>query len=328
MVTMEPRIKQIPLLVVAGPTASGKTRLAVELARRLQGEVISADSMQVYADLAIGTARPTAEEMGGIPHHLIGFLPLQESYSVARYVQDAHRATEAVWTAGRLPILAGGTGLYIQSLLDNLTFTEEGADPAQRAALKARAETEGGAPLLEELRLVDPETADRLHENDIGRIVRALEAYRTTGIPLSEQARRSRKNPTPYEAVVFLLDSRNRQVLYQRIDRRVDQMLAQGLLEEARTVLAGPQAGTAMQAIGYKELAPYFAGDCSLGEAVDRLKQGTRRYAKRQLSWFRRMARERNGHILYIDEESPDDLVQRAVAIWQQEQSSQKGADV
>ena len=192
---MPPSQPRIPVLAVAGPTASGKSALAVRLARELDGEVISADSMQVYAALSIGTARPSEAEMQGVAHHLLGFLPLEESYSVARYVEDASHAAGSIHARGRLPILCGGTGLYLQAFLDNLTFTEQGVDPALRAALKARAQQEGGQALLDELRAFDPETAARLHPNDTGRIVRAIEAFRTTGVPLSEQARRSRAVP-------------------------------------------------------------------------------------------------------------------------------------
>lgn len=290
---------RIPLLVIAGPTASGKTALAVELARRLDGEVVSADSMQVYRDLSVGTARPTEEECQGIPYHLIGFLPLEESYSVARYVEDARRILVDIHRRGKLPILCGGTGLYIQSLLDNLDFAQQETDPALRDALRRRIQEEGGRTMLDELSTVDPETAARLHENDHGRIVRALEVYRTTGIPISEQARLARRTPSPYDACLLVLDSRDRQILYERIHRRTDRMLETGLIDEARRVIGSPHAATVTQAIGYKELAPYLCGACTLQEAADALKQGTRRYAKRQLSWFRRM---RDAQFLYIDD--------------------------
>ena len=226
-----------PLVVVAGPTASGKTALAVELARRLDGEVVSADSMQVYLPLRIGTARPTAEEMEGIPHHLLGFLPLCTSYSVAQYAADAHAAIARVGERGRLPILCGGTGLYIQ-VTDNLVFPERAGDPALRAALRGRAETEGGEGLLEELRAVDPDTAGRLHPHDVGRIVRALEVYAVTGRTITEQNRLSRRDGPRYRCAGLLLDFRDRQILYDRIGRRVDRMLEQGLLEEAERVLS------------------------------------------------------------------------------------------
>lgn len=302
---------KIKLPVVMGPTASGKTGLAVELAKRLNGEVVSADSMQIYAALSIGTARPTAEEMQGIPHHLTGFLPLSEGYSVARYVQDAAHEIAAVNTQGRWPILCGGTGLYIQSLIENIAFDEQAeSNEALRTQLRARAAEEGGQALLDELAAVDPETAARLHPNDTGRIVRALEVYHTTGETLSEHARRSRRHPSPYDACLLLLDFHDRQVLYERINRRVDAMLAAGLVEEAREALATPYAPTAMQAIGYKELAPYLAGDVSLTEAVENLKRATRRYAKRQLSWFRRME---SVQPLYVDE-YPDTAALTAAA--------------
>ncbi|HIW74004.1 MAG TPA: tRNA (adenosine(37)-N6)-dimethylallyltransferase MiaA [Firmicutes bacterium] len=289
-----------PLLpVIAGPTASGKTGLAVELALRLNGEVVSADSMQVYAGLQIGTARPTPAEMRGVPHHLVGFLPLTEKYSVARYAEDARRAMADIRARGRLPILCGGTGLYVDAVADNLRFAGRGEDPVLREKLSRRADEEGTEALLEELRAVDPETARRLHPSNRGRIVRALELYRTTGMTMSEQLRFSRGVPPPFEARVVVLDSRDRAFLYDRINRRVDGMLAAGLLEEAERALSAPTAPTALQAIGYKELAPYFAGGLSLAEAVENLKRSTRRYAKRQLTWFRR---RKDARFLYIDD--------------------------
>lgn len=289
----------MPLVVVAGPTASGKTGLAVYLAGKLGGEVVSADSMQVYEGLRIGTARPTEKEMQGIPHHLMGCVPLSEPYHVARYSEAAHKVISDITERGCLPILCGGTGLYINSVVDNLTYTEEPSSPTLREEWKARYAVEGGEALLAELATVDPETAERLHPNDAGRIIRALELYHTTGVTMSEQLRLSRQNPSPYDAYLLVLDCRDRQVLYDRINRRVDMMLEEGLLAEAEQFLSTPYAKTAMQAIGYKELAPYFAGDLSLAEAVENLKRSTRRYAKRQLSWFRRME---NIHPLYIDD--------------------------
>jgi tRNA dimethylallyltransferase len=300
------------LAVVAGPTASGKSALAVQLAKHLNGEVVSADSMQVYAPLSIGTARPTAEEMDGVPHHLLGFLPLSERYSVARYVQDAHAAIADIAARGRLPILCGGTGLYIQSVLQNLTFSPEDETPALRASLRQRAEQEGGAALLAELAAVDAETAARLHPHDIGRIVRALEVYLSTGVTMSEQRRRSREQPSPYDACLLVLDCRDRAVLYDRINRRVDIMMACGLEEEARRVLTTPDAPTALQAIGYKELAPWIAGELSREEAVENLKRETRRYAKRQLSWFRRME---EAQFLYIDEYDTPQALEEAACV-------------
>ncbi len=287
-------------LAVAGPTASGKSALAVALAQRLDGEVVSADSMQIYDTISIGTARPTAEEMRGIPHHLLGFLPLSSPYSVAQYVGDAKAVIADVTARGKLPILCGGTGLYMQSLIENVTFDEQATQAsALRDTLRARAEQEGGEVLLAELREADPVTAAKLHPNDIGRIVRALEVYLTTGRTISEQVQASRAEPPFFDTCLFVLDFHDRERLYDRIHRRVDMMVENGLLEEAERVLKSPFAPTAMQAIGYKELRPYFDGELSLNEALDNLKKSTRHYAKRQLSWFRRIPYAR---FLYVDD--------------------------
>lgn len=293
--------EKIPLVVIAGPTASGKTTLAIELCRRFNGEVISADSMQVYDGLTVGTARPTAEEMQGIPHHLMGFLPPEASYSVARYAAAAHEAIGDVYRRGKLPVLCGGTGLYIQAVVDNLQYEDQPADRRVREALIERAEREGTEPLLAELARIDPETAARLHPNDRGRIVRALELYQTTGRTITEQNAESRSRPSPYRTCGIRLDFHDRAVLYGRIDRRVSVMLENGLLEEAAWLRRQPQADTVRQAIGYKELEPYFEGRCSLEEAADAIRQGSRRYAKRQLSWFRHQAWMTP---LYVDEEA------------------------
>ncbi len=287
-------------LAVAGPTASGKSALAIALAQRFDGEVISADSMQIYDTVSIGTARPTAEEMMGIPHHLLGFLPLSSPYSVAQYVTDAKAVIADVTKRGKLPILCGGTGLYMQSLIENVTFDQEATqETALRDRLRARAAREGGALLLDELRAVDPVTAEKLHPNDVGRIVRALEVYLTTGRTITEQVKASRAEPPFFDTCLLVLDFRDRERLYDRIHRRVDMMVKNGLLEEAERVLRSPFAPTAMQAIGYKELRPYFDGELSLEEALDNLKKSTRHYAKRQLSWFRRIP---YAQFLYVDD--------------------------
>ncbi len=289
------------LSVVAGPTASGKTALAIAIAKQLNGEIVSADSMQVYKDLMIGTARPSTEEMDGVPHHLIGSLPLTERYSVARYAADAKAVIDRLQAMGKHPILCGGTGLYIQAVTENLAFSEEGGDESLslRKQLQEEYEMYGGEAMRERLAQHDPETAARLHPNDQGRIVRALEVALLTGVPMSEWIRRSRLEPPPYDTRMIVLDFRDRAVLYDRINRRVDSMLEQGLIQEASAVLQSPYAPTAMQAIGYKELAPYFAGTLTLEDAIENLKRETRRYAKRQLSWFRRIE---TAHTLYVDE--------------------------
>lgn len=278
----------IPLCVIAGPTASGKTALAVALCQQFGGEVISADSMQVYAGLRIGTACPTEKEMAGVPHHLMGFLPPQASFSVARYAEAAHEAICAVHARGHLPVLCGGTGLYIQAVTENRQFEDQPEQRPVREKLMRRAEHEGTAALLAELATIDPPTAARLHPNDRGRIVRALELFYTTGRTVTQQNEASHREPSPYAVCGLRLEFHDRAVLYDRINRRVDAMIAEGLEAEARWLRAQPDTDTVRQAIGYKEWEPYFAGEQSRDEVAEAIKQSSRRYAKRQLSWFRR----------------------------------------
>lgn len=306
-------------LALAGPTASGKSALAIALAQALDGEVVSADSMQIYDTIAIGTARPTEAEMQGVPHHLLGFLPLSKPYSVAQYVEDAKAVLADVDGRGKLPIICGGTGLYMQSLIENIVFDEQAPQSAElRARLKARALQEGGEVLLRELAAVDAQTAQKLHPNDVGRIIRALEVYHVTGHPISEQVRQSRAVPPDFETCLLVLDFKERKRLYARIHERVDCMVQNGLLEEAKTVLSGPYAPTALQAIGYKELRPHFDGELSLEQALDNLKKSTRHYAKRQLSWFRRIPYAR---FLYVDDyENAAALTDAAIKIWMERQ--------
>ena len=280
----------IPLIVVAGPTASGKTSLAIALAKHYNGEVVSADSMQIYRGMDIGTAKPTVEEMDGIKHHLIDFLPPQEEYSVAEYVKDAADCIVDIISRGKTPIIAGGTGLYIRSLITGTQFEEIASDEALRQALYEQvASDEGRDALYEELSKIDPESAARIHKNNTIRLVRAVEVYRLTGKTMTKLQEESRMTASPYHPVAFIgLDCKDRALLYDRINRRVDIMVESGLLEEARQVLSMEQKPTAYQAIGYKELESYFTGEQSLDEALERLKQSSRRYAKRQLTWFRR----------------------------------------
>ena len=290
--------KKIPLIAVVGPTASGKTALAVSLAKRFHGEVISADSMQIYKQMNIATARPTVEEMDGVPHHLIDCLDLSQKFSVADYTALAHQKAAEIYARGHLPILAGGTGLYIDSVVNNISFSEIRTDEELRKELTRLAEEKGADYLLEELNRFDPESAKRLHPNNLSRIIRAIEVYRLTGITMTEHQRRSRLTPSGYDAVMIGLDFQDRQKLYDRINLRVDRMFADGLLEEAREILSNKNLGTARQAIGYKELQHYFDGQESLEEAIQKIKQETRRYAKRQLTWFRRNP---NIHWIYVD---------------------------
>ena len=305
-------MEKIPVIVVAGATASGKTALAVRLAKRYNCEVISADSMQIYEGMDIATAKPTEEEKDGVPHHLMGFLPVTERYSVARYVEDANRAVDGIVAGGRVPLVAGGTGLYIDSLIDNIIFEDEPDNTAVRAELKARRETEGIEALYAELERVDPATAAALHINNENRVLRALEVYCLTGETLSERQRRSRLRETRFDPVFLGLDYRDRSLLYERIDRRVDDMMARGLLDEAREYYRLPRADTASQAIGYKELKGYFDGEVSLEEAVDSLKRATRRYAKRQLTWFRKNERI---HWIFRDGRTEDEVFREAADV-------------
>lgn len=301
--------------IIAGPTASGKTALAISLAKAVDGEVVSADSMQIYGDVSVGTARPTAEEMEGIPHHLMGFLPLDDKYSVARYQEDATAVFEDIYSRGKTPVMCGGTGLYIQSFMENRQLFEEQPNLELRKTYQELAEVAGNEALLERLSLVDPESARRLHVNDRNRIIRALEVFETTGKPISKQVEMSHSVPSPYTPCLFVLDFRDRQNLYDRINHRVDLMLENGLLDEAKRVLATDPDATVTQAIGYKEFLPYFEGTVSLEEAADKLRQQTRRYAKRQLSWFRRMC---VAHTIWVDEfDSAEELAAYAATKYQ-----------
>lgn len=280
--------KKIPLVSVAGPTASGKTRLGVAVAKYFDGEVVSADSMQIYKGMDIATAKPSLEETDGIVHHLIDFLPPSESFSVAQYVTLAKECIEDINKRGKLPVLVGGTGLYVDSLLNNISFSEDDADYALRKQLEEKAKQSGADVLLDELRTFDPESAERMHPNNLKRIIRAIEIYRTTGITMTEQNKRSRLADSPFKSVKIGLKAQDRQYLYDRINRRVDVMIEKGLIEEARRVLSSDCSMTAQKAIGYKELVPYFKGTSTLDECIEKLKMESRRYAKRQLTWFLR----------------------------------------
>ena len=277
------------VVAVGGPTASGKTALSVALARAFDGEIINADSMQIYKNLDVGTAKPSAEERQGIPHYLLDFLPPETPYSVADFTAAADPLIRDITARGRLPLVVGGTGLYITSLLSGMAFAPEKTDPAIRARLQARADTEGGAALYAELQRVDPDYAAQVHPNNLPRVIRALELFEATGRRMSDQRREARPAEAPYHALCLCLTCRDRAVLYSRIDRRVDEMVENGVLDEARQVYDHRDAyRTAAQAIGYKEFFPYFEGTANLTECTERLKQATRNYAKRQLTWFRR----------------------------------------
>ena len=281
-------MEKIPVIAVVGATASGKTAMAVNLAKLFNGEVISADSMQIYKGMNIATAKPDKIEQDGIPHHLIDFLEIDEKYSVARFVEDAKKCAEDIYSREKIPVVAGGTGLYVDSFLENVLFDDEPDNSEIREKLLVRRQTEGIEVLFEELQKIDPETADKLHINNEGRIIRALEIYFLTGQTKSERLILSRRAQSDFDPVYIGLDYKDREKLYNRIDLRVDMMMRNGLLEEAKEYFAIERNYTAAQAIGYKELAPYFNGAITLDEALDNLKRATRRYAKRQLTWFRK----------------------------------------
>lgn len=301
------------IIVISGPTASGKTALSVELAKRYNGEVISADSMQIYTDMNIASAKPTPEEQQGIPHHLVGFLDPSESFSVADYVKLCDECVRDILGRGKTPIICGGTGLYINSFVDNLTFDDSEQDFEYREKMRKFAEEFGNSALLEKLREVDPKTAETLHENNVGRIIRALEVYHTTGHTIFQAKEMSRQTPSPYEFVMITLDFENREILHSRINRRVDDMVKRGLVDEARRCFEQPNRPTAAQAIGCKELYPYFRGERSLDECIEELKLRTRQYAKRQLTWFRRD--ERNMRLIIGENNEFDDIVKKAVCL-------------
>ena len=289
------------VVAVGGPTASGKTALSVALARAFDGEIINADSMQIYKNLDVGTAKPSAEERQGIPHYLLDFLSPETPYSVADFTAAADPLIRDITARGRLPLVVGGTGLYITSLLSGMAFAPEKTDPAIRARLQAWADTEGGAALYAELQRIDPDYAAQVHPNNLPRVIRALELFEATGRRMSDQRREARPAEAPYHALCLCLTCRDRAVLYSRIDRRVDEMVENGVLDEARQVYDHRDAyRTAAQAIGYKEFFPYFEGTANLTECTERLKQATRNYAKRQLTWFRR---QNDAVWLYLDEE-------------------------
>ena len=287
------------LICICGPTASGKTALSVALAKQLHTEIISADSMQIYRGMNIGTAKPTAAERQGVPHHLLDVCAPGEPFSVARYVELADAAAQDVLSRGMVPVVAGGTGLYMDALIECSTFSGDETDLSVRKKYQRMAAKLGNEAVHACLAKVDPEGADRLHPNNLKRVIRALEVYEQTGMTI-DAFNRLHKRPAPkYAALKIGICPAERQTLYDRIDRRVDQMLADGLLEETKCLLdSGALAGTAAQAIGYKELLGYLQGDAPLADCVALLKQRSRNYAKRQLTWLKR---DDNIHWIYYN---------------------------
>ena len=280
------------LICIAGPTASGKTALSIALAKLLDTEIISSDSMQLYRGMDIGTAKPDMAERDGVVHHMFDVAEAGETFSVARYQQMADACAQEILSRGRIPIVCGGTGLYLDALIDGSTFSGDETNLEAREKYNAIAREQGAHALHEMLRKVDPESAERIHENNVKRVVRALEVYEQTGMTIGEMNARNKRPEPKYDAILFALCPTERQTLYDRIDRRVDQMVELGLLEEARRLLEqGRIIGTAGQAIGYKELVPYLQGQATLSDCLDTLKRASRNYAKRQLTWLRRDGR-------------------------------------
>ncbi len=306
-------MKKIKVVAVVGPTASGKTGLAVELAKRLNGEIVSADSMQIYKGMDIASAKPTVEERSEAVHHLVDFLEPSETFSVARYVSLAKEKIFDIHSRGKLPIICGGTGLYIDSLLSGTSFLNNTFDEEIRKKLFDRLETEGTGKMYEELQRIDPDAAEKIHKNNSVKIMRALEIYYTSGKTLSRQNELSHIEESPFDSIFIGLKTLDREVLYSRINKRVDMMLDMGLEEEARDYFKKDLGSTVCQAIGHKELKPYFDGMISREEAVENLKRATRRYAKRQLTWFRR--NEKINWLNSDEFENTEDLYLQAVKI-------------
>lgn len=282
-------VKKRPLVILTGPTAVGKTALSIALAKAIGGEIISADSMQVYRHMDIGSAKVTPEEMEGVPHYLIDVLEPDQEFNVVVFQELAKQAAAKIYSRGHIPIVVGGTGFYIQALVYDIDFTENDEDTAFRRTLEEQAKREGAEALYERLRAVDPESCESIHAHNIKRVIRAIEFYEKTGKKISEHNREQRQNDSPYNFAYFVLND-DRERIYERINGRVDLMMAQGLVEEVRALRESGcrKDMVSMQGLGYKELLSYLEGETSLEEAVYLIKRDTRHFAKRQLTWFRR----------------------------------------
>lgn len=318
-------MKKQPCIVLTGPTAVGKSALAVRLAKAVGGEIVSADSMQVYRGLDIGSAKITNEEMEGIPHHLIDVLDPKDSFNVYRFCQMAEDAMRGIYERGRIPIITGGTGFYIQALLKGVDFSESSADEEIRARLVAFAKEAGSDALYERLKAVDPTAAEEIHQHNQKRVIRALQFYEETGHPISEHNRRQREREVAYRLAYFVLTD-DRAQLYQRINARVDKMVADGLFDEVASLLSQglSEEHTSMKGLGYRELIPYFAGEITKEEAITQIKTDSRHYAKRQLTWFRR---EEN--VIWVDKAAfaydEDAILAFMLDRWQKEERVEHG---
>lgn len=302
-------MKKIPVIVICGPTASGKTALSIEIAKKYNGEIVSADSMQIYKYMNIGTAKPDSTERDGIAHHMLDIVAPQESYSVAEYTEEAHRVIEDITSRGKTAVITGGTGLYINSLIDDVDFLENDSDTSIRNELQKIADEQGADVLVRELKSIDPASAEKIHKNNLRRIIRAIEFYKMTGIPISEHQAKTKEKESRYLPCMLAIKWDMKR-LYERIEQRVDKMLENGLFDEVEQLMKNgctPQMQS-MQGIGYKETVEFLEGKISLDETISKIKQDTRHYAKRQMTWFRRDER-----IHWIDAES--DIVNEAETI-------------
>ena len=311
-------MKKIPLIAVVGPTASGKTELGIALAKKYNGEIVSADSMQIYKGMPIASAVVTKEEMQSIPHHLIEFLENNEAFTVADYVNLAKEKINEIYSRNKQPILVGGTGLYVNSLIDGITFASEEEDVSLREELKKELDAFGGEYMLKQLKNVDPQAAEKLHPNNTRRILRALEVYKKTGVTFSKQNELSKQNGSIYDTVIIGITYNSREKLYDRINMRVDKMIEKGLVKEAEKTLNLPVGVGAAQAIGHKEIHKYLNGETTLDNAIETLKMQTRRYAKRQLTWFNRRT-----DIEWVYKDSEDalsraiEIIERRRTLWE-----------
>ena len=311
-----------PLIVLTGPTAAGKTELSIALAKKLNGAIISADSMQVYKYMNIGSAKIRPEEMQGVRHYLVDVLDPREEFHVARFQQMAKEAMDEIYRNGQLPIVVGGTGFYIQALLKDIDFDESSGELPCRKELEETARREGGAVLYERLKQVDPESAEAIHPNNVKRVIRALEFYQETGQPISLHNKEQKEKQPPYTYAYFVLND-DRARLYERIDRRVDRMVEQGLVEEVRWLKEHgyDRSLVSMQGLGYKELFPYLDGTCSLEEAVEIIKRDTRHFAKRQITWFKREL-----DVIWLNQQEfgydKQKILKRMLELWEERKKS------
>ena len=310
-------MKKIPIVVVAGPTASGKTALAINIAKKYSGEIVNADSMQIYKFMNIGTAKPTKEEQGEAKHHLLDFVEPDCEFSVADYTELAHKVIADIHKRGKLPIICGGTGLYINSVIDDVTFGEVKTDYAMREELENIAKEQGVEVLMNMLSEFDEESAREIHPNNLRRVIRAIEFYKLTGVPISKHKEMTKQIQSRYNPLMLVIEH-DRKKLYERINLRVDMMLEDGLIDELKSLLKKGYTKNmnSMKGIGYKEIISYLEGDCSIEEAIDAVKLGSRHYAKRQMTWFRRDER-----VNYIDaQQNVAECAYKLIEEWKNEE--------